>query len=396
MDESETDSQVKPVYVKKENGFQEGFHSVEAEKSKEEQKPNLVQKEEVKPEKQKPRLVQPISSMPPSVYSSNSKKVKQGSVEDMKVSLAVIENGDFEEEADWLLVGRTAITGLSTTKERKLEDNDIVHFAFPNGDLRSRSSSWVSAKAANAASGIVRFSTKRSGEVGRLPMEWSKCLIPLVNSKKVKVLGRCVAARVNLSMMQEIMLYISFYIHHSIFTEDGKTSWKLDSNSNIDSTIYPLLTLFKLLKKSPFQKAEFTPEELDSRKRVLNLENDLNEAVSALPMSKRQKGGEPLLLEPNEDGQILSESSLNKLVGAADMYNFEEMDPPTTLTCDLRPYQKQALYWMTESEKGVDVEKAEETLHPCWAAYRICDEYATPIFSCLIYVGLSGCLLFLH
>lgn len=286
MDESETDSQVKPVYVKKENGFQEGFHSVEAEKSKEEQKPNLVQKEEVKPEKQKPRLVQPISSMPPSVYSSNSKKVKQGSVEDMKVSLAVIENGDFEEEADWLLVGRTAITGLSTTKERKLEDNDIVHFAFPNGDLRSRSSSWVSAKAANAASGIVRFSTKRSGEVGRLPMEWSKCLIPLVNSKKVKVLGRCVAARVNLSMMQEIMLYISFYIHHSIFTEDGKTSWKLDSNSNIDSTIYPLLTLFKLLKKSPFQKAEFTPEELDSRKRVLNLENDLNEAVSALPMSK--------------------------------------------------------------------------------------------------------------
>lgn len=103
-----------------------------------------------------------------------------------------------------------------------------------------------------------------------------------------------------------------------------------------------------------------------------------------------------MLLEPNEDGQILSESSLNKLVGAADMYNFEEMDPPTTLTCDLRPYQKQALYWMTESEKGVDVEKAEETLHPCWAAYRICDEYATPIFSCLIYVGLSGCLLFLH
>ncbi|KAI3693065.1 hypothetical protein L6452_32893 [Arctium lappa] len=358
------DSQVKPVSVKQENGFQEA-----------EKKPNLVQKEEAKP-----ILVRPISSMPPSVYGSNLKKTKQGCVEDMKVSLAVIENGDFEEEADWLLVGRTAITGLSTTKGRKLEDNEIVHFAFPNGDSRIRSSSWVSARAANAASGIVRFSTKRSGEVGRLPMEWSKCLIPLVNSKKVKVLGRCVAAPVNLCMMQEIMLYISFYIHHSIFTEDGKTSWKLDSNSNIDSTIYPLLTLFKLLKKSPFQKAEFTPEELDSRKRVLNLENDINEAVSALPMSKRRKGGEPLLLEPNEDGQILSESSLNKLVGAADMYNLEEMDPPTTLTCDLRPYQKQALYWMTESEKGVDVEKAEETLHPCWAAYRICDARATAIY----------------
>ncbi|PWA70104.1 DNA/RNA helicase protein [Artemisia annua] len=237
----------------------------------------------------------------------------------------VIENGDFEEEEDWLLVGRTAITGLSTTKGRKLEDNEIVHFAFPNnGEGKSKSGYWVNSRAANAASGIVRFSTKRSGEIGRLPMEWSKCLIPLVNSKKVKVLGRCVAAPVNLTMMQEIMLYISFYIHHSIFTEDGQCTWKLESSSNIDTTIYPLLTLFKLLKKSPFQKAEFTPEELDSRKRVLTLETDLVGAASSLPAGKRRKGGEPLLLEPNDkDGQNITETSLNKLVGAADMYNLE-------------------------------------------------------------------------
>ncbi|KAJ9547401.1 hypothetical protein OSB04_019944 [Centaurea solstitialis] len=378
-DESEPVLDIEPISVRIESDLnpksQSGFIKQEPISVKSEQMDESEMDSKVKPVvkvEEKPKLVQPISSVAPNVYGLNSKKAKQE--DNMKVSLAVIENGDFEQEADWLLVGRTAITGLSTTKGRKLEDNEIVHFAFPNGDIRSKSSYWMSSKAAYAASGIVRFSTKRSGEVGRLPMEWSKCLIPLVNSKKVKVLGRCVAAPVNLCMMQEIMLYISFYIHHSIFTEDGKTSWKLDANPNIDSTIYPLLTLFKLLKKSPFQKAEFTPEELDSRKRVLNLENDLNEAVSALPVGKRRKGGEPLLLEPNEDGQILSESSLNKLVGAADMYNLEEMNPPTTLTCDLRPYQKQALYWMTESEKGVDVEKAEETLHPCWAAYRICDE----------------------
>ncbi|KAM0068510.1 putative HIRAN domain-containing protein [Helianthus debilis subsp. tardiflorus] len=137
-------------------------------------------------------------------------------------------------------------------------------------DLRSthedsetvKSGYWANSRGGSAACGII----------GRLPMEWSKCLIPLVNSKKVKVLGRCVAAPASLSMMQEIMLYISFYIHHSIFTEDGNCSWKLDSPSNIDTTIYPLLSLFKLLKKSPFQKAEFTPEELDTGKRALTLE----------------------------------------------------------------------------------------------------------------------------
>ncbi|KAI3700742.1 hypothetical protein L2E82_45380 [Cichorium intybus] len=355
IDESESKPQVKPISVKKEHDSKAGF--------------------QVGKQEQKPKLVQPISSNPQSLYSLHLKREREGVIDDKKVNPIVIENGDFEEEPDWLLVGRTAITGLSTTKGRKLEDNEIVHFAFPNSDSRVRSNSWISSRAAIAASGIVRFSTKRSGEIGRLPMEWSKCLIPLVNSKKVKVLGRCVAAPVNLSMMQEIMLYISFYIHHSIFSEDGSSSWKLESSSNIDSTIYPLLTLFKLLKKNPFQKAEFTPEELDSRKRA-TLEDDL----SVLPTGKRGKNGEPLLLEANKDAQILSESSLNKLVGAADMYNLEEMEPPTTLNCELRPYQKQALYWMTESEKGVDVEKAQETLHPCWAAYKICDERATSIY----------------
>lgn len=59
----------------------------------------------------------------------------------------------------------------------------------------------------------------------------------------------------------------------------------------------------------------------------------------------------------------------------------QEMEPPSQLTCDLRPYQKEALFWMTESEKGVDVEKANQTLHPCWAEYRICDEYVLKFFT---------------
>lgn len=51
------------------------------------------------------------------------------------------------------------------------------------------------------------------------------------------------------------------------------------------------------------------------------------------------------------------------------------MEPPETLACDLRPYQKQALYWMSELERGANAEETEKTLHPCWEAYRVCDEY---------------------
>ncbi|KAM7485213.1 hypothetical protein LguiA_001222 [Lonicera macranthoides] len=327
-------------------------------------------------------LVQPLNSRPPSVYENERKTLtgsnqsqakakpsyaKKERVEERSLSTVVIEDGDFPEEPDWLLVGRNAISGLSTTKGRKLENNEIVDINFPSNDSRSK------------YTGIVRFSTKRNGEIGRLPMEWGKCLIPLVNSSKVRVRARCVAAPTNLYLMQEILLYASFYIHHSVFTACDKSSWRLEAPANIDSTIYPLYTLFKLLKINAFQKAEFTPEELDSRKRGLNLEGDVDESASVLPMVKRQKLGQKYI-EPKVDEQAISESSLNKLVGAADMYNLEEMEPPHTLMCDLRPYQKQALYWMSESEKGVDVEKAAKTLHPCWASYRICDERAPAIY----------------
>ncbi|KAK6929810.1 Helicase, C-terminal [Dillenia turbinata] len=314
----------------------------------------------------------PISQVPLTV-----KKYEYG-VLDLGPSSGSVDDGDFPEEHDWLLVGRTTITGLSTTKGRKLEFNEIVDFHFPCLDPRKKCSSQFASRASAAASEIVRFSTRRNGEIGRLPMEWAKCLNPLVSSSKVKVLARCVAAPPRLQLMQEIVLYASFYIHRSIFTEGDRSSWKLNAYNNIDSTTHPLPTLFKLLKIKPYKEAEFTPEELDSRKRLLNLQDDSDDAEALSLGGKRRKVAQHP--EASNDEQVLSESSLNKIVGAVDEYRLEEMEPPLTLACELRPYQKQALHWMSESEKGIDVEKASETLHPCWAAYRICDWRASAIY----------------
>ena len=138
-------------------------------------------------------------------------------------------------------------------------------------------------------------------------------------------------------------------------------------------------------------------------------------------LAKRRRGGQTYP-EQSNDEQAVSESSLNKLVGAAEVYDlkvntfgtdifiikftvliseqiitktvylfyscslhkiFQETEPPSTLTCELRPYQKQALYWMSELEKGIDVEQAAKTLHPCWDAYNISDRHAQIFFSYL-------------
>ncbi|GAB2217693.1 hypothetical protein Drorol1_Dr00000897 [Drosera rotundifolia] len=296
--------------------------------------------------------------------------VKEEAVKEHRVRPAGLEDGDFPVEPDWLLVGSSVITGASMTKGSKLEDNEIVDFNFPSDSYRKYSK--ASYREASAASGIVRFSTKRCGEIGRLPMEWSNCLIPLVRSSKVKVRGRCVAAPPYLSLMQDILLYLSFYIHRSVFTGDGRLSWKLDTSAETDSTLKPLVTLLKLLGVKPSQKAGFTPEELESRKRSLDsihVEERLLEGATALQMAKRRRNS-PEMPE-NKDDQAISEAYLNKIVGSVDAYDLQEMEPAATLTCKLKPYQKEALYWMSNLES---VEEAAKTLHPCWAAYQIGDE----------------------
>lgn len=85
-------------------------------------------------------------------FCSKPQKVKKEIVEERVVS-GLVEDGDFPEDPEWFLVGRTIVTALSTSKGRKLVDNEVVHFAFSSTNWR-HNAQW-----------IVRFSTKRSGEV---------------------------------------------------------------------------------------------------------------------------------------------------------------------------------------------------------------------------------------
>lgn len=60
------------------------------------------------------------------------------------------------------------------------------------------------------------------------------------------------------------------------------------------------------------------------------------------------------------------------------------MDPPPEMLAKLRPYQKQALWWMSNLESGDGLEDAEKTLHPCWEAFRLADrqtEFYHNVFS---------------
>ncbi|XP_020552344.1 putative SWI/SNF-related matrix-associated actin-dependent regulator of chromatin subfamily A member 3-like 2 isoform X5 [Sesamum indicum] len=126
-------------------------------------------------------------------------------------------------------------------------------------------------------------------------------------------------------------------------------------------------------------EAEFTPGDLYTRKRPLH-----DEDSSALPSSllhiNKLKSSSSENANYVENEESISDNDLDNIVGVTDSSELEEMEPPGTLLCELRPYQKQALNWMIQLERGHCVDEAAATLHPCWDAYRLADSRGMVIY----------------
>ncbi|PPR89409.1 hypothetical protein GOBAR_AA31268 [Gossypium barbadense] len=261
------------------------------------------------------------------------------------------DEGNVRLENDWGFVGSSEVPGLSTSKGRKIKVGEEVTFTFPlkgtgSSPAGSMGKGFGKGRAAAACSEIVRFSTKNFGEIGRIPNEWARCLLPLVRDKKIRVEGRCKSAPDVLGVMDTVLLLLSVYINSSMFHKYQQTSLKAASNCNDESIVHPLPSLFRLLGLTPFKKAELAPGDLYTKKRPLETKDGSGIHTPLLTANKFKN--------PSQNGN-------------------EEMDPPSTLQCELRPYQKQALQWMFQVEKGNCMDEAATTLHPCWEAYRLAD-----------------------
>ncbi|XP_004304707.1 PREDICTED: putative SWI/SNF-related matrix-associated actin-dependent regulator of chromatin subfamily A member 3-like 2 [Fragaria vesca subsp. vesca] len=274
---------------------------------------------------------------------------------------------------EWWLVGCGEVAGLSTCRGRKIKAGDVVDFTFPQKISPSPGKAFGRGRpAAAACSEIVRFSTTDSGEIGRIPKEWARCLLPLVRDKKVKIEGHCKSAPDVLSIMDTILLSISVYINSSMFLKQKQTSLKVASNSTEETVVHPLPTLFQLLGLTPFQKAEFTPGDLYTRKRPLDQKDSSGVCASIVHAIKHKN---PSINEGEvENEECISDAEVDNIVGVGDCSELEEMDPPAALLCELRPYQKQALNWMIQLEKGKCMDEGAMTLHPGWEAYRLADK----------------------
>ncbi|KAK9072647.1 hypothetical protein SSX86_009082 [Deinandra increscens subsp. villosa] len=349
-----------------------------------------------------PSFKKPELPKSPRVSTSKPKSVNRIVDDEPSTSRAVeikINTGNDVVSDKWWFVGCSEVVGLSTCKGSKIKGGDPVDFTFPpERSLAGPSPGKFGGgrgRQAAACSEIVRFSTVSSGEIGRIPNEWSRCLLPLVRDKRVQIEGFCKSAPDNLGLMDSINLSVSVYINSSVLHKSHQTSLKVPNTSVDETSIHPLPTLFRLLGLVPFKKAEFTPSDLYTRKRPLDAKVFLffehlamfTEYSLFIDLHKQDGPAVPARLihsskikDPSSNGstveneEIISDNDLDNIVGVANGSELEEMEPPSALSCDLRPYQKQALNWMVNLEKGPCVDDAATTLHPCWDAYHLADK----------------------
>ncbi|KAG9144009.1 hypothetical protein Leryth_013897 [Lithospermum erythrorhizon] len=280
---------------------------------------------------------------------------------------------------EWWFVGSTDVLGMSTCKGRILKVGEQVNFYFPEKKNVLVSAKFGGGRGRQAANpDIVRFSTIACGEIGRIPNDWARCLLPLVRDKKVDIVGHCKSAPNVLGIMDTIVLTISVYINSSMFRKMHQILLKAASESVDESVVHPLPTLFRLLELAPFRKAEFTPGDLFTRKRPLSSADSSTLPSSILHLNKCQSSSTTNGDSENEES--ISDNDLDRIVGVTEDTQLEEMDPPSTLQCGLRPYQKQALHWMVQLERGQCTDDASTTLHPCWAAFHLADKRGLDIY----------------
>ncbi|KAJ0575986.1 putative HIRAN domain-containing protein [Helianthus annuus] len=146
-------------------------------------------------------------------------------------------------------------------KGSKIKVGEHVKFTFPmerslTGPPPGKFGGGGSGRQPAACSEIVRFSTVTSGEIDRIPNEWSRCLLPLVRDKKIQVEGFCKFAPTNMGLMDILNLSVRVYINSSILHKSHQTSLKVPNSSTDEMSMHPLPTLFRLLGLVPFKKEE--------------------------------------------------------------------------------------------------------------------------------------------
>lgn len=218
----------------------------------------------------------------------------------------------------------------------------------------------ASAAAAKRVDVIVRF-TNKGMEIGRLAKDTANWVSPLIDQKMCKFEGTCVYAPERLRTNDTIFLQLRCSLLNSAFRRQG-----LQLSENRSTGVFEEketleerdLRLRQVALVRLFQEISLNPSKLNAAAARHQRQGLLDAADLAEQREKEasntKKGGPSGSASEAEDGEELQQDQLDALYQKAQTFDFNtpEAEPADTFDMTLRPYQKQALFWMMSKEKN--------------------------------------------
>ncbi|QSZ37121.1 hypothetical protein DSL72_009214 [Monilinia vaccinii-corymbosi] len=229
---------------------------------------------------------------------------------------------------------------------------------------------------------IVRFTNSKGFEVGRLPRETANWLSTLIDQKICKFEGTCVYAPERIRTNDTVFLQLRCSLLRTAFDKrgfqvpDNRTTGLFEERESPEEKDLKLrqialVKLFEEINLLPTQTSEATARH--KRQGLLSATESAEHDDKDEPKIPGSGGSTPLS-EEVEEGKELEQDQLDTLYSKAQSFDFNapEAEPAESFAMDLRPYQKQALYWMMAKERDERDKKREASMHPLW------EEYAWP------------------
>ena len=225
----------------------------------------------------------------------------------------------------------------------------------------STSSSKTQHRSREKTDYIVRFSTTRGFEVGRIPVDVASWMSRLLDDQLVEFDGCIVDTPAKLEVGSDILLQVKAYICYTAFTTsvsghyhlDDSLEWSKTSDAK-ESTQERLLRHRKVAWQRLFLACHLVPKRGNTS---LHTESTRSWHTTR---------------DADDDGTEVTSECIQDMYTRSEKShaNLPIVDPPATFALELRSYQKEALGWMQSMEDTNYSFRQNTELHPLWEEYE--------------------------
>ena len=229
---------------------------------------------------------------------------------------------------------------------------------------------------------IVRFTDERGMEIGRLAKETANWVSTLIDQKICNFEGTVVYSPERLRTNDTVFLQLRCSFLDSAFAKNHGFDLAADRPKNLfeqNETAEEkelqlrqtaLVRLFQEINLQPITASAAADEGRKGLLKAAEMEEQKQKDAKKLENKGKAPGSSPPS-EEAEEGEELEQDQLDALYKKAQSFDFNtpEAEPADTFAMTLRPYQKQALYWMMAKEKD-ERSNQEPSMHPLWEEYE--------------------------